>query len=658
MDFRYGKMDWNTMERGQENCYLCANGLGGFSSLTMLGSQTRNDHALLMACTKAPVGRYHMVSRFKEVLEGSAGQVTLSSQQYVNHTQNEEGFQYLNSFSVDLWPEWNFQAGGIAVKKDLVMKYGKNCLAVRYQVCNREQETAYLTVTPYLQFVEKGAVLSCSQAFETTERTITSNGLKLHYATNGEVILGATSYTTDYYYAHDARDGRYAVGTSASTHEIRFCLPAGSMTQCMILYSMEEPTPALGLVETVEAMFEEERIRMKKLEDQAGFSDEMARLLVRSSDRFLVNRESTGGKTIIAGYPFFGDWGRDTMIAMVGICISTKRYDETKNIFRTFIKYLHKGLMPNMFPEDGNEPIYNTVDASLLFIAAVNEYYQASGDLQFVREAWPAMEEIAAWYQRGTDFAIQMEEDGLLSAGSGFDQVTWMDVRVGEILPTPRHGKPVEINAYWYHALNVLAGFGDCIGERKKAEEYHALAGKVRKSFREKFWNEEENCLFDTLPIEGMPSATDRQVRCNQIWAVSLPTDLLEEERQKLVVDKVYAQLFTPYGLRSLSLKDSQFHPVYKGSQFQRDLAYHQGTVWGFLLGGFYLAYLKVYGYKEEAVRQVREWLSELYPCLREGCSGQIAEIYDGLTPGPSRGCFAQAWSVGELLRVFDKIRL
>lgn len=644
------------MERGQENCYLLTNGLGGYSSLTMLGSMTRNDHALLMACTKAPVTRYHMVSRLEESLSWGEETVTLSSQQFVNHTQNKEGYHYQNAFRMDITPEWSCQAGGFQVKKEIVMAYGKNTVALRYRIRNRDKANGSFTLTPQFQFVPKGSYLPQNQVFITTGNTVESNGLTLYYGTNGQVTQHPASYQGDYYYPHDARDGRPAVGASVHTHTIRFELPAGEETECLLVYSMEAEPETDKLSETVKELFAAEHERMDKLADQSGFEEETARLLSMSADQYLADRESTGGKTIMAGFPFFEDWGRDTMIAMVGICISTRRFEEAGNIFRTFIKNLRHGVMPNMFPEDGREPLYNTVDASLLFIVALEEYHRASGDDEFVREAWPSLEEILHWYQKGTDFHIRMDEDGLIMAGADLEQVTWMDVRVGEILPTPRHGKPVEVNAYWYHSLMVAQRFGILLGEKESADRYGALAEKVKKSFREKFWNAEEGCLYDTRGAEDI-SVTDKQVRCNQIWAAAIPDGLLTRQQERKVVDKVYAKLYTPVGLRSLSPGDSQFHGEYGGSQYDRDMAYHQGTVWGFPLGGYYLAYLKVNDYSEEAREEVRRCLEELYPWLREGCIGHIAEIYDGLTPGYSKGCFAQAWSVGELLRVYDKLR-
>ena len=387
------------------------------------------------------------------------------------------------------------------------------------------------------------------------------------------------------------------------------------------------------------------------LAETAGFSDPTARMLAKSAGQFISSRESTGADTILAGFPFFEDWGRDTMIAMAGCCISVRRYETAKSILRTFAAYEKDGLMPNLFPEGGKEPMYNTVDAALLFINSVWLYVQKSGDQAFVGEMWPVMERIVEHYRKGTDFGIHMDADGLIMAGEGLDQVTWMDVRVGEILPTPRHGKPVEINAYWYNALRIMEQFSGSMSSAD-GQDYVALAEQVKKSFSEQFWLEEEGYLKDV--VSGTKS--DRQIRCNQIWAVSMPFTMLTREQEEKVVQTVWEKLYTPYGLRTLAPEDEEFHPYYGGEQLERDLAYHQGTVWVFPLGAYYLAYLKVHDNSKEAKETVRRRLEVMESALREGCVGQLPEIYDGENQTVSRGCFAQAWSVGEILRVYEAL--
>ena len=306
--------------------------------------------------------------------------------------------------------------------------------------------------------------------------------------------------------------------------------------------------------------------------------------------------------------------------------------------------------MPNLFPEGTQEPMYNTVDAALLLVNCVYLYVQKTGDTAFAREAWPVLTRIIAAYRAGTRHGIHMDEDGLICAGQGLDQVTWMDVRVGEILPTPRHGKPVEINSYWYSALMVMDALAQRLGLDKA--DYADLAATVRTSFLRAFWRGDARCLRDV--ISG--TAADDQIRCNQIWAVTMPFTMLSTEQERAVVDTVYAHLYTPCGLRTLSPEDPQYHGVYEGVQKERDMAYHQGTTWVFPLGAYYLAWLKTRGNTRQAAQAVRQALAPMEATLREGCIGQLPEIYDGDAPAFSRGCFAQAWSVGEMLRVYEAL--
>ena len=300
------------------------------------------------------------------------------------------------------------------------------------------------------------------------------------------------------------------------------------------------------------------------------------------------------------------------------------------------------------FPEGETQPMYNTVDAALLLVDAVWQYYTRTQDADFVKEAYPVLERVVENYKKGTDHCISMDTDGLIRAGGGLDQVTWMYVRVNDILPTPRHGKPVEINAYWYNALCIMEKFAVLQGLDGAA--YGALAAQVKESFVKTFYMEDKGYLKDV--ISG--TYNDEQLRCNQIWAVSMPFTMLSAEQEKSVVDTVRRHLYTPCGLRTLSPEDPEYHPHYGGDMVSRDMAYHQGTTWVFPMGAYYLAYLKTYG--KEAAGYVRSQLEALEPMLREGCVGQLPEIYEGDFPTESKGCFGQAWSVGEMLRVFEAI--
>lgn len=642
MKWIYGKQELKNLERGQENCYLLTNGLGGFSSMTMTGSVARNDHALLMACVQAPNHRYNMVHRLKESLCLGEEEIVLSSQEFADGYK-EEGCPYFSSFVFDDMPIWRFLVQGVEIRKEIAMKQGENTVAVRYSIRNRSRKPAELKIVPFYQFTAKGSEPEPEQKFQYTKNAVISNGMTLYFQTNG-TLDNIEEIQETYFYSYDACDGRRETGLAKSGHIITESVQPGEEKILKLVYSMENAD------QDADVIILEMQTYRKALEAKAGLHKEMAKELVKSASQFVSRRESTNGRTILAGYPFFEDWGRDTMIALPGICISTGQYETAKEILRTFAVNERGGLMPNLFPEGGNDPpLYNTVDAALLFINCVYLYYQAAGDRAFVQEMYPVMERIIKAYREGTDYGIHMDEDGLIQSGEGLWQVTWMDVRVGDILPTPRHGKPVEINAYWYNALCIMDELAEAAD--KKAV-YTQLKEKVKASFVDKFWMDDKKCLKDL--VSG--TKADAQIRCNQIWAVSLTFTMLDPEKEQQVVETVFEKLYTPYGIRTLEQEDQEVHGLYQGKMEDRDMAYHQGTVWTFPLGAYYLAYLKVNQYSPEAKKIVREQLEVMEAAMREGCIGQLPEIYDGENPTRSKGCFAQAWSVGEILRVYEAL--
>ena len=420
----------------------------------------------------------------------------------------------------------------------------------------------------------------------------------------------------------------------------------GETRECAVVLGTEAKLPRAGAVWAGQAK------RRRAQAEAAGLHTELGRALSAAADAFVVDRASTGGKTIVAGYPFFTDWGRDTMIALPGCTLATHRYEDARSILRTFAANERDGLLPNLFPDQDAPPQYNTADAALLFLNCLWLYHARTGDDDFVREVWPCAARIIDCYRAGTRHGIHADTDGLLCAGEGLDQVTWMDVRIGEILPTPRHGKPVEINAYWYNALRIMARLAPLAGA--DGAPYDALADQAGGSFRAAFWMEDQQRLKDVISPEASPA--DTQLRCNQVWAVSLPFTPLTRAQAAGVVRSVRRALWTPCGLRTLAPDDPDFHPFYGGPQKVRDMAYHQGTVWPFPLGGYYLAELRVGGFDAASRARVAADLDALLPALREGCLGQLPENYDGGTPAASRGCFAQAWSVGEVLRVCEAL--
>lgn len=643
MKWIYGRQDFKTVERSEETCYLMTNGLGGFSSLTAAGAAARNDHAFFMACVRSPNSRYNIIHRLRE----QVGDTVLSTQEMADGS-GEAGYRYLSSFTWEDTPVWHFQADGVEIRKEAAMEQGENTIALRYEIANRSREARTFLVTPFYQFSPKGEDLDPGREPAFADGKITGEAGTLVFRTNGHDRKISPEKET-YYYRYDACDGRRESGSAVALHQMGMTIPTGEERVLEVVWHLETPGETFVFPGAREVVERAKQFR-QELSRKAGFQDEMADVLVKSAAQFVSERASTEGKTILAGFPFFEDWGRDTMIALPGVCLSTGQYDTAKDILRTFAAYEKDGLMPNLFPEGENEPLYNTVDAALLFINCVWLYYEKTEDGDFVREMYPVMERIIEAYRTGTEYGIHMDGDGLIMAGQGLDQVTWMDVRIGDILPTPRHGKPVEINAYWYNALRIMEHLAPLPG--KEPGEYDGLAEQVKRSFTEKFWMEEKGCLKDLVSGTG----ADGQIRCNQIWAVSFPFTMLDEEKERKVVETVFEKLWTPCGLRTLEKDDPQFHPSYGGEMRERDMAYHQGTVWPFPLGAYYLAYLKVHGYSRAAKEKVKEQMEGLESALREGCAGQLPEIYDGAFPTVSRGCFAQAWSVGELIRVYEKL--
>ncbi|MBQ3155627.1 MAG: glycogen debranching enzyme family protein [Clostridia bacterium] len=639
MKLVYGRQDMPTLMRAQENCFLLTNGLGGYASLSAAFSMTRADQGLLVAARTAPNDRVTLVARVQEKLCMAGGEVFLSTQQFADGALPEEGFRYLSSLKAADVPCWTYDVQGVRITREVAMAFEANATALRYTIENRTGTDCELILRPFVLGFEKGHAPGEKWLVRLQDGCILAGGQRICLAADGVLQAEETDYRLQAY-LHDAPDGRPGMGLTASCCSVRVTAAAGATTEATLVFS--DAPCALSAAEILHA----HQQRMAALRSQSGLTDPAALQLVCAADAYVARRASTGGKTILAGYPFFGDWGRDTMIALTGCTLSTGRFEDAKSILRTFLQYERDGLVPNLFPEGTQEPMYNTVDAALLMINVIWRYAEKTGDLAFVREAWPVMEDVIRHYRRGTKHGIYMDADGLICAGQGLDQVTWMDVRVGEILPTPRHGKPVEINAYWYSALRIMDAFADQLDLDRA--DYTELAEQVKTSFLSAFWMADKACLKDV--ISG--TSADEQIRCNQIWAVTQPFTMLSPAQERAVVDAVYTHLYTPCGLRTLSPEDAQYHGFYGGPQAVRDMAYHQGTTWVFPLGAYYLAYLKVTGDKVA----VREALLPMEAALREGCIGQLPEIYDGDAPARSKGCFAQAWSVGELLRVYEAL--
>ena len=640
MKYLYSKEDLRT---AGETSFLLTNGLGGYCSVAGSFWAPRADQGILVAAVKAPNERINMVPHLREQLTVDNDYVWLSSQTYADGTAAEEGLSYLQSFSMEYAPCWEYDVLGVHVKRQCAIAREANTVAVLYEITNNTAQPCTLAVTPLFKFAPKEQAVDEQMILLRQGNTVSCGNYTLYIHTDAPVVSAEPTWLR-LSYPEDVKDGRPAWGYAAGCCSIPLSAEPGQTVCYEIVFSMDS-----AAVSGWDLLCDQQG-RFRALETGCHFTDPTARQLVLAADAYISHRDSTNEKTILAGYPLFSDWGRDTMIALPGCTLATERYEDARSILRTFLAYEQDGLVPNLFPEGGCEPMYNTVDAALLLIDSVWQYLRCTGDMDFVKEAWPVMERIVSFYQKGTHHGIGMDTDGLIYAGQGLDQVTWMDVCVQGILPTPRHGKPVEINAYWYNALKIMEVLAPHMDRDGSA--YGALAEKVKASFTEQFYIPEKGYLKDVLSGTG----ADTQIRCNQIWALTMPFTMLDHAQELSVLHTVRDHLLTPCGLRTLSPQDPQYHGFYGGPMLQRDLAYHQGTTWVFPMGAYFRAYLKVHGSTKAVAAEVRQQLSILEPMLRQGCAGQLPEIYDGDAPYEGKGCFAQAWSVGEMLRVYEEI--
>ncbi len=650
---KFGKGYWKSFEAGLEREWVITNGIGGYAGSSIIGANTRRHQGLLIASLRAPVSRYAILTKIDESLQMGGEDFSLATNQHPGGW-NEEGQKHLQRFIYDEQPKFIYQVKEVFLTKEIAFEWEKNTIAVGYEI-TAGSKPVILSLKPLFTYREHSEdreraklLFECRNSKDTMYLIPDENKELLikAYVSEGEIKESESRFVENIEYTTEFATGGSSVDNAYTPYVVDIEVAPFETKKISFICSIEEEyeTDAFKVIE-------ESKNRIKSLKENAGYDDEFVNQLIQAADQFVVKRDSTGYKTVMAGYPWFTDWGRDTMIALQGLTLVTKRFEDAKGILLTFAKYIKNGLVPNMFPDEGIDPIYNTVDASMWYFYSVDKYLEYTGkkeDYDFIqKEIYPKLKEIIEAYKKGTDFSIYMDKDGLIHAGGGFDQVTWMDVRVGEWVVTPRHGKPVEINALWYNALRVMEKLAKKFGDNPS--EYVRLATMVKKSFNAKFWNEEKKCLYDVVDEKG----NDAMIRPNQIWAVSLPYTMLDSDKEKMVVNTVMEHLYASYGLRSLSPEDSEYKGNYIGKLHDRDAAYHQGTTWAFPLGGFITAYVKVNGGTKEAKERARMMIEPLEDHLRDGCVGSIAEIFDGNEPIISRGCYAQAWSVGEILRAY-----
>ena len=662
--YQYTQKDWTTFKEGIKREWAVTNGIGGYAGSSMIGAHSRTHQGYLIASLHAPIERYLVFSKINETVTVGTRTVSFETSQHraSGKTVYAEGQKFLTSFIYDGSVHYAYETDNFSFEKHITLKRNANVCAVSYELTAGDSDCTF-TLTPLFNYREhsesstpdtlKFETFTEDRAFYLVPEK--NKDIAIRFQTSeGTFSERKTVYDVDMQLQIEVDLETDGLDCHYCPVDLSIEVPANTTKKVSILCSIGDVNERPAPVSATEAfsILEENARCHAELFEKAGYRDSFANQLVLASDQFLTYRESTKMMTVLAGLPWFTDWGRDTMIAFTGLTLCTKRFKEAEEILLTFARYIRHGIVPNMFPDDNMPPLYNTVDASLWYFYAVYQYlhYNPAAEAEaFVKEQiFPHLKEIVSAYEKGTDFSIYMEDDGLIHAGSGLDQITWMDVRVGDWVATPRHGKPVEINALWYNALRIMESLCEKFDE--DASAYRARANQVKESFNAKFWDSANQCLFDV--VDG--DEPDDHIRPNQIYAVSLPFSLLPEEQEKSVVALVEKELFVGCGLRSLAPDHPDYHGIYCGALAKRDAAYHQGTAWGFLLGGFFSAYMKVNHHSSSAAENAVRMLEPVRKHLTDsGCIGSISEIFDGDAPHNPRGCYAQAWSVGEVLRCY-----
>ena len=635
---------------GERDEWLEPDGLGGFASGTVCGIRTRRYHALLLAATTPPTGRVVLVNGFDAWIETAQDTFALTSQRYAPGVVHPNGARRTSVFSADPWPRWNLTLeDGTLVEQNVVVLHGTPLVAITWRLSGSgRRSTAVLSVRPFMSGRDYHSMHHENGAFRfeperRADRLVWQpyEGIPaIHAISNGEYRHQPDWYRNFHYEAEAAR-GLDAIEDLAAPGVFTWQLSEADA--CLVFAA--GPDADAALPPGVSASELVARVQSSELARRKAFASP----LHRAADAYLVTRGS--GRTIVAGYPWFTDWGRDTFIALRGICLAADRIDEARRILLEWTGAISEGMLPNRFPDRGEAPEFNSVDASLWFVIAVYDLFAAAARRRIEiapsdREALDtAVDAILTGYAAGTRFGIRLDEDGLLAAGVPGVQLTWMDAKVGDAVITPRVGKPVEVEALWLNALYVASG---------RSPRWAALFTRGRASFETRFWNETTSGLHDVVDVDHRAGSVDASFRPNQIFALGgLPVVLVNEDQARRALAAVESRLWTPVGLRSLAPTEPGYIGHYRGGVPERDGAYHQGTVWPWLLTPFVEGWVRVRGGGPRVIAQARErFLAPLLGHLEEAGLGHVSEIADGNVPHTPNGCPFQAWSVGEALRL------
>jgi predicted glycogen debranching enzyme len=654
--FQFGRETMRDVPLVDSREWLCTNGIGGFASGTVGGRLTRRYHGLLVAALAPPLGRTLLVAKTDDVVRYDGATTSLSADRWADGTLAPRGDHANERFHLEgTVPVWTYACGAARLERRVWMEQGANTTYVSYRVTRAERPlelTSRILVNyrDYHSLTHGGDWQMRVESVEHGVGVSAFDGARpLLIAARGAEVAPAHTWYRGFDLSAERERGLDYVEDHLHTSTVTATLqPGGGVT----LVLSAEPAPDLdGETAWTRRQAHEAAVlgAWREHSPVAAGAPPWIDQLVLAADQFVVGRDVNGeaGVSVIAGYPWFGDWGRDTMISLPGLTLTTGRSEVARKILTTFARFVDGGMLPNRFPDAGQVPEYNTVDAALWYVEAVRAYDTETKDDSTLAAVFPALEAIVSGYQGGTRYGIAEDpRDHLIRAGEPGVQLTWMDARVGDWVVTPRIGKPVEINALWYNALRAMAHLARRLG--RSGNPWASLADEVERSF-DRFWNESGGCCFDVI---DSPDGDDPSVRPNQILALSLPASPLPRERQRAVVDACARHLATSYGLRSLAPSDPQYHGHYVGGPAERDGHYHQGPVWAWLLGPFALAHFRVHGDPESALAL----LEPVADHLADACLGSVSEIFDGDPPHTPRGCPAQAWSVAETLRAWTEI--
>jgi predicted glycogen debranching enzyme len=660
-EVEFGREICGDLAAAESREWLVTNGLGGYGFGTVAGDQTRCYHGLLVAALEPPLRRTLLVAKPDETARYASQEFALFTNRWADGTVSPEGYRNIDRFHLEgTTPVWTFALADALLEKRIFMQAGENTTYVLYRLV-RAGAPVELSIKVLADYGDEHCVTVGQM--QPMKVTAVERGLQI-VARDGATpfFIKSDSATAqpagEWYRNFDLATERARGLPDRTDHffagEFSVTLaPGGSLT---IVASTVAAASLNGEEAFAKRQHETQALLDRLFWANGGAADAPSpavQQLALAADQFVAARPIEGApdaKTVLAGYPWFSDWGRDTMVALPGLCLVTGRPWLARNILRTFSRFVSEGMLPNEFPRAGAAPMYNSVDAALWYFEAVRQYFEATSDVGLLNELFPVLDGILQAHVRGTRYRIRVDPaDGLLFAGEPGVQLTWMDARVRGHEVTPRIGKPVEVNALWLNAAASMARFARTLG--REGARYETVVQNARAGFA-KFWNAEKNFCFDVLDAPGSPGGKDVVLRPNQIFAVSLPETALAPEQQRAVVDVCARELLTSFGLRSLARGEPGYHARYAGSSEERDGAYHQGTVWGWLLGPFALAHLRVY--QDPGVAM--SFLEPMLGHIRAAGLGTASEIFDGDPPFAPNGCVAQAWTVGETLRAWRAV--